>query len=441
MKKILVSLLVLHGMLSVAHTQTNQDTLKAAVPYSIFPIGGLRWTDGTDTLTKMLGMNFHWYGFPDGNTDTTLPAHHWPDNPGTVTPITDPFYWDAASTSKPTYTDLNSLIQTAAGSNDIRVWMPGTSGLTNEYDYTWNYKKGSDTLNEWKILTTDAANYGDSVLSDLGNAQNDPFVGDGYSVVNPTKSHIYNFYYDFVLFFDSTQLASVGSDSDSLYSLEFWVKPAGGTSYSRRATNIITRTLYKNTLNEASTQPSGHIFHADSLSRWFLGQSHKYKLLRTVLNLREDYSYNSDSTVKVAPQVDVRLRTYKKIPIFVRGLRIRDWRAERLLGGYADVALKSAISQLLSVPANKAFKSWTIENEIIYKEFHSWAYLNNLFVHNGAPPANVLAPDWKGNNLFERVLHDQTQYDLPNIKSGILIHEWTPFGGSGLASTLGRPRF
>ncbi len=428
MKKILTVLFILQAGLNAVDAQTNPDTLKAVVPYSVFPIGAMRYSDGTDTLTKMYGMNFHWYGFPNGNTDTTLAVHHWPDNPGTVTPIADPFYWDTTSTSKPTYSDLNSLLQNAAYSNDIRVWLPGTSGITSEYNYAWNYRKGSlQTTPEW-LIKTDSVNYGDTVLSDLGNAQTDPFVGDGYAGVTPDKKHIYTFSYDFVLFFSNLDLGAVGN-TDSLYSLEFWVKPANSGTYSLRTTQLITKGLYNSTLQIAKTQPTGHVFHADSLFKWFdkpVRQTNLYKLLRTVLNLREDYSYNSDSTVSAAPQVDVRLRSYKRIPIFVRGLRIRDWRAQRLLGGFADSALKFAISQLLTQPASKAFKSWAIGNENVYKDFHSWAYVNNLLTHNGASPADILSPPWNQNDVFMRILRDQTESGGSG-QSGIIWEEQSVF--------------
>ena len=444
MKKTLFLFFLLCVFLQNGFAQ-NPDNLKPVVPYSVFPIGAMRGAVA-DTLSHMYGMNFNWMGFWGGGTTAPFPIHsklQRLDTSQHIPPLTDPFFWDASNTNKPKFNDTlqDFLIYQAAHCNDIRVWMPGTSGITNEYVYGWNYKKGSlisPSVPEWKIDTV-GTNSGDSVLSDLGSAQIDPFTGNGFSSFTPTKWHIYKTYYDFVFFFDSTQLASVGSDSDLLYALDFWVKPADSSTFSKWTTEWITRAEY-NALPIANTQATGHTVQADSLFHWFdkpVRQTHNYKVVRRFLNLRNYYHYGDtvtqiistntgnfvgDTLVTGVPQVEVRLRSFKKIPIFVRGLRIRDWRAEQLLSGKADDTLKTAISHMLSINGNKNYKSWVIGNENIYKEFHAWSYVNNLLVGMHAPPADILSPPWKDNDLFMRVLRDQTEFGSSQLR-GIVWDE------------------
>lgn len=426
MKKIITILIVFLSLQTVSLGQ-DKDSLIKVVDYSVFPIGAMRYPYA-DTLQRMFSMNFNWYGYDPGGSNYSFPVQTKVNNPSSVTPITDPLYYDTSAVSKPTYSTLYDLLVQSAYGNDIRVYMPGTSGVTQEYQFSWKNKFGANDIThpeEW-LIDTIGTNSLDYVLSDLGSAQDEPYSTDGYTFKKLLKSHVNTFSYEFI-FNLSNGLAGVGSNTP-LYSIEYWIKKPGSTSYSLMVADTITKTKYNN-LPIANTQVhSGENVGAERLYTWYPNQSNQYRTLKRILNLRDSFSYSGDY-VSESPRVDVRIRTFKEIPIYVRGIRIRDWIAQRVLGGYADAAITSAITQLLTNTANANFKSWTIGNENTYKTFHAWCYVNNLLVKNGAPSGNILSPPYKSSELFMRILPDQMNYDPSKKQSGCIWDEQTIFTG------------
>jgi hypothetical protein len=97
----------------------------------------------SEILEKMYGMNFNWLEYWSGGADWHFPAQTRFNDLDTTTfhPITSPFYYDTAAVSKPTFGSYYELLREAAYGNDIRIYMPGTSGITNEYNYKWIHRK------------------------------------------------------------------------------------------------------------------------------------------------------------------------------------------------------------------------------------------------------------------------------------------------------------
>jgi hypothetical protein len=101
---VLTVLLVLHVFDVDRLSAQSPDTLKAAVPYSVFPIGGMRGTP-TDTLQGMIGANFNWDGFGTANVLGTLKTEGGLVD--TILTCPDPFYYDT--------TTAHSITQDAFG--------------------------------------------------------------------------------------------------------------------------------------------------------------------------------------------------------------------------------------------------------------------------------------------------------------------------------------
>jgi hypothetical protein len=141
---VLAVLLAVHVFDVDRSTAQTPDTLKAAVPYSIFPIGGMRFNPA-DTLQRIMGANFNWSGFGAAGTLGAIAT----ESLATDTTITyrDPFYYDTTTSytvAKVAYgSDKNpGYILDAASAIDIRVYMPGTSGITEEYNSAWGTNLG-----------------------------------------------------------------------------------------------------------------------------------------------------------------------------------------------------------------------------------------------------------------------------------------------------------
>ncbi len=299
--------------------------------------------------------------------------------------------------------------------------MPGTSGAVNDNLYSWGNKKGAldnGTDNrgaEWKIDTI-GLNSGDYVLSDLLGATADPYSGN-----NPL--HTGSFSYDFVYFFDPGNLSSV-TGTAALYSIEYWVKKNSDTGFNFFVADTITKNSY-NALPFAITQVPGRSVSAENLDKW-AGVTVRYKIEHRILPIDTFYEIDSYGNKTLAPQVDVRIKTFKQIPIFFRLLRIRDWVAQRLLTGKADANLATIIGYLKIQNDNNAMKAWCEGNEPHYPFFHCYTYLHDLFVKNGAPPLSVLAP-WN-HDLFVRTEREQSE-NIKGLPKMFLWHEWVPFVG------------
>ncbi len=396
----------------------SQVLLTKVCGYPTFPIGAIAHLTA-DTLQPMFGMNFTWYAW--GYTGTPF---SWPQQAeiqiDTAVHVRDPFYKNPDTTI--ITGDQNSIFWTAAFGKDIRVFMPGTSGSTSDYIYGWGNKSGFPASGspEWEIDgDTAALGY---VLRFSPNDVNYPpnlAISDPYSGNNP--NHTGTFSYDFVFFFDTTtpyratEWTSTGNTA-ALYSVEYWVKKSSDAAFSFYLADTITKTSYRSD-SIANTQIGMRSVGAENLSHWstLMPINHNYKIQKHILRIDTMYQPDGSGNLTLAPLVDVRVRNFQKIPIFVRLLRIRDWVGQRLLSGAADVQLDSAINLLKNHEINNSLKSWTVASEMNYRNFHAWSYLNDLVVHQQAPPLNILAPiDY---DLFQRVMHDQTQYDQPYVMS------------------------
>jgi hypothetical protein len=403
----LFSLLTIHLFHVSDSRAQSPDTLKAAVPYSVFPIGGMRGTP-TDTLQAMIGANFNWDGFQPAATLGTIKTEGGLVD--TILTYPDPFHYDTTATHSITqdafgWTDPKvqsttepGYILDAACAIDIRVFMPGTSGITQEYNYAWGTNRGAFANSshvEWVFKADSTVTSGQYVLSNLQGAMYDPFAYVGFATTELDANHIGTTSYESVFFFKNTDLLGV-SDTTTLYQIEYW---SLGNGDSLLATDAITKAMY-NTLPLAQTQAPGHTVSAENLYLWKGQQADFYKLLRRNLNTRPLWKNNFTSP----PVVDVRIRTFKQIPMYFRLLRIRDWRAQRLLTGRADSVLNLAIAGLLAKGDNAQKASWTLGNEFSPLRFHAWSYVNDLFAKNHAPRANILTP--YSPDLFIRVMRD-----------------------------------
>jgi hypothetical protein len=429
----LFSLLTIHLFHVSDSRAQSPDTLKAAVPYSVFPIGGMRGTP-TDTLQAMIGANFNWDGFQPAATLGTIKTEGGLVD--TILTYPDPFHYDTTTAHSITQdafgwtdpkvestTDPGYLLDAACGI-DVRAFMPGTSGLTQEYNYAWDTTRGifADTNHaEWVFNVDSKMTSGQYVLCNrhgAGSGNNpmmtDPFAYVGYATTELDPNHIGSTSYESVFFFKNTDLLGV-SDTTTLYKIEYW--SLGNGDSALLATDVITKNLWNSLpVNSASTEVPGRNVGAENFTPW---HNHVYKLLRRNLNTRPLWKNNFTSP----PVVDVRIRTFKQIPMYFRLLRIRDWRAQRLLTGRADSVLNLAIAGLLAKGDNAQKASWTLGNEFSPLRFHAWSYVNDLFAKNHAPRANILTP--YSPDLFIRVMRDQSQYKVP----AHLWYEWTPFGG------------
>ncbi|MBS1903237.1 MAG: T9SS type A sorting domain-containing protein [Bacteroidetes bacterium] len=388
-----------------------------------------------DTLQHMLGMNFNWWGFAGSDSAVKFTLQSQPID-DTSYHVADPFYYD--TTHAPVLVAPYSILLSAAYGVDVRVYLPGTSDKTSEYTYGWKNKAGSlisPSDPEWFVDTAGIPS-GQYILSDLSgvlgvnaDATIDPYTpgGWGQPVLNPT--HVGSYSYELVYYFAPTDTSSVG-DNDALYSVEYWIRKASDTGYVLIVADTITKAKYR-TLSIASTQAAGHFITAEYLAKWTGQQSHNYKIQKRILNVRSYYEDGRDvGDFGRPPSVDVRVRTFHKLPIYVRLLRIRDWVGQRLLTRAAESQLYFPIYHLLHYLNNDSIASWTVGNEIDVKAFHAWSYLNDQCVRLHAPRANVLAPI--SYELLQRVMHDQMEYSNgTNIYPANLWHEWTPFTGEG----------
>lgn len=404
----------------------NPDTLTQVAPYEVFPVGAIR-APVADTLERMLGMNFNWYGFNTDNTSVAWTLQRQPiDN---TSELRDPFYWD--DTTVRLVPTSKWLLAAGCYGVDVRVYMPGTDPVVQDYTYKWNTNTGETFgTTEWQIRI-DNVDSGDYVLSDLTGGQNAkeaPYShggeGQGYQL---DDAHIGKFSYEFVYLLDSLDLLSV-DNSDPLYTLEYLLTRPDGTD-TLLGTDIITKSSY-NALAIANTNAPGHEVDAEKLAEWD-GQRNNnkfYRIQKRIFDLRPFYT----STSGPYPKVEVRLMTHKRIPIYVRLLRIRDWVGQQLLTGKADSVLNLAIDALLDEGLNNdEIKSWTFGNEQGPKNFHAWGYIQDLLYAKDAPQANILSI---GNfDLAQRVLRDQTQYYERG--NGILWYQWTPYLGNHWRNT------
>ena len=111
---------------SIAQTP---DTLKAPTSYSTFPIIGMG--ANPDTAEQMLGMNAYWSGYGADASPHTLASESHPVD--SMITLRDPFYYDSTKTDTAAQHAFYDIVLEAASTNDIRVFMPGTSGITREY--------------------------------------------------------------------------------------------------------------------------------------------------------------------------------------------------------------------------------------------------------------------------------------------------------------------
>ena len=191
-----------------------------------------------DTLGPMLGLNF---GYEFGPMDSAERVMHsvlgQQTKPyDTTISLSDPFYYGTGTA--PIYTSAWNLLMDAIFSTDVRCYLPGTSGITEEYSYPWELMAGhignsalhQDTV-EWYIEPADAP---DSayvlrlVTGQVGAAgslqspgSSDPYQTGFFSYGNIASNHIGSFTYNFVFNFNSTHLATVAGTTP-LYQLEFW---------------------------------------------------------------------------------------------------------------------------------------------------------------------------------------------------------------------------
>ncbi len=432
MKKVL--LLIAFLLCFFTNSIAQQDTLRAVVPYEVFPIGALRYPVA-DTLEKMFGMNYNWWGFGYADTAVAFNIQTQAINNGGFT-VNDPYSRDSNHMARTSNSYYDLLVKGAYGI-DIRVFAPGTSGITSEYDYDWGVNTGvkpSSSSVEWKIDTS-GLSVGDYVLrlavddSTTTPAMDAPYTDGGWGMDYIDTSHVGTWSYEMVYFFTDLQLEDLDSN-EPLYSIEYWARPTlGTTSWTVLARDTITSKKY-NDLSEAITQAPGHTVDAEKLSTWEgVPKNIRYRIQKRTLDVRSYYRDKGPGDFAYNPQVDVRVRTFKKTPMMFRCLRIRDWVGQRLLTGRADIYLDSAIQNLKQFLNNDQIKSWTIGNEPTYKNYHAWGYINDLLVHRGAPPANVFVlPHDYGQ--FARIVRDQTQ-DTAHSQG---IHEWTIFTGVGFVS-------
>lgn len=412
----------------------NPDTLTRVVDYDVFPIGAIRYPPA-DTLEKMFGMNCNWMGFPPPSTNVAFPLQERFIN-YTGSSVNDPFYYNSATSDSTT--DHQFVLISAAYAIDVRAFLPNTSGKTEEYINGWNTRLGRNPTtdadkNNW-IISDTLSTYGGYVLRDLSDgALVEPYTGvgihqpelSGAETLNP--NHIGTYSYELVFFFDQTALNSVG-DFDSLYSIEYWIrKQSDDTGFVKIDSVLITKDMYSG-LPLAVTQVGSRKVGAEKLDEWDGQHDRHYVIHKKILNVRD---YFEGSNLEKAPKVDVRIKTYKKIPIYVRMLRIRDIVAQRLFTGIADNTLNTVIDRLKSHSINNSIKSWTVGNEPPAKNFHGYGYVNDLLVKRDAPPLNVLAP--YHYDLFARVVRDQSENIKGNAKP-ILLNEWTIFTGTAWRS-------
>jgi hypothetical protein len=421
MKKSVALLLFILLVSSDLFAQDAGDTLKKVCDYDTFPIGAIR-SYGKGVLEQMFGMNFGWYGW-GAEQELTFPLQTPPLNNSSFS-VRDPFYYDSTvnhQTSEVGWVDgYKGLLNVAAHGNDIRVFMPGTSPTIKEYDYSWTHKLGRPDTGmdnrpaEW-IIDTAGLHSGDYVLDALSDgAQNDP-----YNVYQSDANRTGTTSYEFVYFFNASDLSGVSSGTTPLYSIEYWIKKSGSANSTLYLADTITKNSY-NALPLAITQVTGRNVNSENLATWDKQKINFYRIQKHIL--RTDTFYVSGAH----PQVDVRIKTFQKIPIYVRCLRIRDWIAQRLLTGKADSAMSAAIILLKNYNHNNELKSWSVGNEPPVPTFHCYAYLNDLLVKKGAPPLNTLAP-WSPD-LFMRIARDQSENWTGNAKP-VLWHEWVPYTG------------
>jgi len=428
MKKLYV-LFFISIFVQVVLAQPGSDSLVKICNYDDFPVGAIRPANA-DTLENMLGMNCNWYGFPIGSSSEVFPIQRRPYN-NLSHLFHNPFYYDTTDYEEK---DGNWILNTAAYGIDCRVYLPNTSPTIKEYNYGWNNKIGFNQTgptvirpNEWFIPGDTAPKYS-YVLSDIGAAKFDPYLGNGRHQVELSGN--YNLYpynintysYELVLSFNPLDLGSVGN-TDSLYMIEYWIKKKSDADYVKVDSVLITKTFY-NSLLPAITQVSGRKVGAEKLDAWAgTPNGVQYRLQKKILNIRAYY----ENSFQDAPQVDVRLKTFHKIPIYVRCLRIRDWVAQRLLTGAADDSLKKIINYMYNYSDNKNIKSWTIGNEPTYKNAHTYTYLNERLVNNNVPPLNVLIPfDF---NLYLRIGTDQSE-NVKGKPKAIYWHEMANHQGA-----------
>src|SRR5262249_36766736 len=155
-----------------------------------------------DTLQKMFGMNFCWDRWRNNNQPKKFPQHAGASHNSTI--FRDPFCYPDTLVH---YADAGEGIYgrffNAIGGKDVRIFMPGTCPVTQEYNYWWNTKLGGlDTIEsrptEWKIDTI-GVHAGDYILRDLNGACANPYY-------DQDSLHIGSYSYELVYLFDSVQL-------------------------------------------------------------------------------------------------------------------------------------------------------------------------------------------------------------------------------------------
>ena len=146
-----------------------------------------------DSLAKMLGINSYFEGWYSYGAGSQFPREGEPFD--TTVSIHDPFNYGGGPSDYAG--SLWSLILEAAQSPEARCYLPGTSGITREYNYPWKFTLGgNDTIynplppigtgnsNEWFIPDTAVSSSGGYVLKLNNGGDLSPAATAPYGVVN-----------------------------------------------------------------------------------------------------------------------------------------------------------------------------------------------------------------------------------------------------------------
>ncbi|MEO6938661.1 MAG: hypothetical protein ABI444_00750 [Candidatus Kapaibacterium sp.] len=427
---VVIAVLLLHVFQAdSAHAQVGPDSLKAAVPYSLFPIGAIRYSR-FDTLERMLAMNFG-YSFA-GIRESSRNKEVSPPLDASAT-VVDKFYYDTTATK---YINAKTIVLEAASAHEVRSYLPGTAGILKDYVVGWGSKAGDiwrDNINpsividpaQWRIKPTDSIDINNYVLRDLGSlASTDIYYSFGHYEGGANPDHVGSASYEFVFFIDTSSF-TLNHDLP-LYQLEYWVKEQGSSTWNIVDSQAITYNTYKN-LGVTNSTVVGHTGNGDRLSDWGTKPvNHPYKTLKKNLNIRPYYhgSYFQQTDSRNLT-IDVRLKSFRKWDIFPRLLRIRDWRGQRLLTGSADAEIKSAINSLKSADTSSNLAGWVLGDEPYPQHFRAWAYVNELIQIQGGKLPTVLSPAY--HDQFIRTLRDQLG---TSRFPGPTWYDSYPFGGS-----------
>jgi hypothetical protein len=439
----LVPLIILFVLGMHSHS-VAQDNLKAQCSFDEFPLGALRYGN-LDTLEKMIGANCGWSFYH--NDSVKLATMGAPDTLKTT--VTDPFYYRTDTTVQITDASGNFplyLIHSACSAHDRRVYLPGTDSRDREYNsnVVWSNATGrrgnlfdgnnTDTA-QWLIHDTDAIGGTDYVLKDLTReAQTDPYYGGGHFEEFLDSNHVGLASYEFVCYIDSPLLGFPLSHSLPLYQIEYWVKPQFSSTWQLADSIPITYDSYI-AAPYGETSPMGKRQLADSIGTWQekTPSNRRYHVFHNTIDVRPFYNnifnwYQPGDADNL--KVDIRLKTFHQWPIYVRMLRIRDWRATRLFSGAATPALASIITKLKNhtvggIQNNMTMRSWYFFDEPHPEAFHSIGFMNEMLDSLGARPLTCLAP--YEYDRFARIFRAETKSE----PGGIFWNDWYPWYGAG----------